>query len=76
MNSRRASPFLIVFSLWLLVFSASSQIMIISPILPQIGEELSIPDTLLGTLVTAYSLGDYLLAFVRVVNADDQDAAG
>jgi predicted MFS family arabinose efflux permease len=40
----------------MLVFSASSQIMIISPILPRIGEELSIPDTLLGTLITAYSL--------------------
>ena len=40
----------------MLVFSASSQIMIISPILPQIGEELNIPDTLLGTLITAYSL--------------------
>ncbi len=54
--ARRPSPYLIVFSLWLLVFSASSQIMIISPILPRIGEELSISDTLLGTLVTAYSL--------------------
>ena len=30
--------------------------MIISPILPQIGEQLDIADTLLGTLVTAYSL--------------------
>lgn len=56
MKNRETSPYLIVFSLWLLVFSASSQIMIISPILPQIGEELGIPDTLLGTLVTAYSL--------------------
>ena len=56
MKNREASPFLIVFSLWLLVFSASSQIMILSPILPQIGQELDIADTLLGTLVTAYSL--------------------
>ena len=46
----------IVFTLWLLVFSASSQIMIISPILPRIGEELGIADAVLGTLVTAYSL--------------------
>lgn len=56
MPAPRPSPYLIVFSLWMLVFSASSQIMIISPILPQIGEELNIPDTLLGTLITAYSL--------------------
>jgi predicted MFS family arabinose efflux permease len=61
---RRPSPYLIVFSLWLLVFSASSQIMIISPILPQIGEELTIPDTLLGTLITAYSLMVGLFAII------------
>jgi len=52
----RPSPYLIVFALWLLVFSASSQIMIISPILPQVGEELGIADSVLGTLVSAYSL--------------------
>jgi predicted MFS family arabinose efflux permease len=46
----------IVFSLWLLVFSAASQTMIISPILPRIGDELGIRDAALGTLVTAYSL--------------------
>jgi len=64
LKKRETSPYLIVFSLWLLVFSASSQIMIISPILPQIGEELSIPDTLLGTLVTAYSLMVGLFAII------------
>jgi predicted MFS family arabinose efflux permease len=55
-NESRTSPFLVVFALWLLVFSASSQIMIISPILPRIGEELAIREGLLGTLVSAYSL--------------------
>jgi predicted MFS family arabinose efflux permease len=38
--------------------------MIISPILPQIGAELSIADTLLGTLVTAYSLMVGLFAII------------
>lgn len=52
----RSSDGLIVFALWLLVFSASSQIMIMSPILPQIGEELNITDAVLGTLVSAYAL--------------------
>jgi predicted MFS family arabinose efflux permease len=47
---------LIVFTLWLLVFSSASQTMIISPILPRIGEELSIADAALGTLVSVYSL--------------------
>ncbi|MGM0588987.1 MAG: MFS transporter [Bacteroidota bacterium] len=49
-------PYVIIFSLWLLVFAASSQIMIISPILPRIGEQLSIAPTLLGTLVTSYAV--------------------
>lgn len=47
---------LIVFALWLLVFAASSQTMIIAPILPVVGETLAIEEGLLGTLVSAYSL--------------------
>ncbi len=47
---------LILFALWLLVFSASSQIMIISPMLPQIGTELNVPEAMQGTLVSAYAL--------------------
>lgn len=50
------APHLIVFTLWLLVFSSAGQTMIISPILPTIGDQLSIPDSVLGTLVSAYSL--------------------
>jgi predicted MFS family arabinose efflux permease len=50
------APGLIVFTLWLLVFSSASQTMIISPILPMIGDQLAIPDAALGTLVSAYSL--------------------
>jgi predicted MFS family arabinose efflux permease len=46
----------VVFALWLLVFAASSQIMVIAPLLPLVGSSLGIPDYLLGTLVTAYSL--------------------
>ncbi|HSH74069.1 MAG TPA: MFS transporter [Longimicrobiales bacterium] len=51
-----ASPYLVVFTLWLLVFSSASQTMIISPTLPLIGDQLDIPDAILGTLVSAYSL--------------------
>jgi len=51
-----AKPHLIVFTLWLLVFSSASQTMIISPILPMIGAELSIGDAVLGSLVSAYSI--------------------
>jgi len=51
-----ANPYLIVFTLWLLVFSSASQTMIISPILPLIGAELAIGDAVLGSLVSAYSI--------------------
>src|SRR5690606_26035328 len=53
---QQPSPYLVVFALWLLVFSASSQIMILSPILPRVGEQLGVADAALGTLVSAYSL--------------------
>ena len=51
-----AEPYLIVFTLWLLVFSSASQTMILSPILPMIGDQLSIADSMLGTLVSVYSI--------------------
>ncbi len=47
---------LILFALWLLVFSASSQIMIVTPMLPQIGRELDVAEQVQGTLVSAYAL--------------------
>jgi len=39
-----------------MVFSASSQVIIIAPILPRIGEELLIPEELQGWLVTVYAV--------------------
>ena len=48
--------YLVVFTLWLLVFSSASQTMILSPILPMIGDELDIADAVLGTLVSFYSI--------------------
>lgn len=53
---RQPGERLILFALWLLIFSASSQIMIISPMLPQIGAQLGIPEATQGTLVSAYAL--------------------
>jgi predicted MFS family arabinose efflux permease len=52
----RFEPYLIVFTLWLLVFSSASQTMILSPILPMIGDQLNIADAVLGTLVSVYSI--------------------
>ncbi|MBA2341571.1 MAG: MFS transporter [Pyrinomonadaceae bacterium] len=56
MTKEDSHPYLILFALWLLVFSASSQIMIISPMLPQIGRELNVPEAMQGTLVSVYAL--------------------
>lgn len=54
--ARPAAPRLVLFILWLLVFSAASQTMIVAPILPRLGEALSVRTGLLGTLVGVYSL--------------------
>ncbi|MFV1885591.1 MAG: MFS transporter [Balneola sp.] len=53
--SGKVNPYYLIFSLWLLVFAASSQVMIISPILPKIGAELNTSESLLGYLVTVYA---------------------
>lgn len=55
---------LILFALWLLIFSASSQIIIIAPILPVIGEQLSMPESLQGVLVTSYAVMVGIFALV------------
>ncbi|MBO6793353.1 MAG: MFS transporter [Balneolaceae bacterium] len=51
----KGNHYFIIFSLWLLVFAASSQVMIIAPILPKIGTELNTSESLLGYLVTVYA---------------------
>lgn len=50
------NPRTILFALWLLIFSASSQIIIMAPILPYIGEQLNMPERLQGLLITAYAV--------------------
>lgn len=55
-QSSKREEKLVLFALWLLIFSASSQIMIIAPMLPQIGAQLRIPEAMQGTLVSAYAL--------------------
>ncbi|HIG45676.1 MAG TPA: MFS transporter, partial [candidate division Zixibacteria bacterium] len=52
----RFLSYLILFALWLMMFSASSQTMIMSPILPLVGDQLHIPQEYLGTLITSYSV--------------------
>ncbi len=51
-----SGQYTILFALWLLVFSASSQLMIVVAMLPAIGEQLSISTGLQGLLVSSYAV--------------------
>ncbi|MTI86708.1 MAG: MFS transporter [Balneolaceae bacterium] len=63
-KKQEGNPYLVIFSLWLLLFAASSQVMIISPILPRISEQLSTPVEVLGNLVTVYAVMVGILAIM------------
>ncbi len=56
MTAPHGNDLLVLFALWLLVFSASSQLMIVAPMLPQISRELDVPGEMQGVLVSAYAL--------------------
>lgn len=73
MKNIRKHDIWILLSLWLLMFSASSQLMILAPILPQIGRQLHIPENLQGTLVTAYAVA---LAVFAVIMGPISDRIG
>ena len=64
MPDRRTNTYLILLALWLMVFAASSQVIIIAPILPRISEALAIPEAIQGTLVTAYAVMLSLFALI------------
>ncbi|HEY0100597.1 MAG TPA: MFS transporter [Pyrinomonadaceae bacterium] len=64
MHQGNSKDHLILSALWLLVFSASSQIMIVSPMLPQLGRELNVPEAVQGTLVSACALMVGLFALI------------
>lgn len=73
MTARQSHPYLVLFALWLMVFSASSQVIIISPILPRIGEELLIGEELQGWLVTAYAV---FLSIFALITGPISDKVG
>lgn len=51
-----SGQYTVIFALWLLVFSASSQLMIVVAMLPEIGEQLSIASSQQGLLVSSYAI--------------------
>lgn len=56
-----------------MMFSASAQVIIIAPILPEIGEALDTPEALLGWLATSYTV---LLAVMAIVVGPISDKFG
>lgn len=73
MPKPKSNTYLILLALWLMVFSASSQVIIISPILPRIGEVLDVSEGLLGLLGTAYGL---LLSVFALITGPVSDKIG
>ncbi|SVB95259.1 uncharacterized protein METZ01_LOCUS248113, partial [marine metagenome] len=73
MNQGKPSNSIVIFALWLLVFASSSQIMIISPILPQIGAQLNIPASALGSLVSVYTL---MVGSLAIISGPISDKIG
>ncbi len=71
--NNKVSPYFIIFPLWLLVFAASSQVMIIAPILPKIGIELNTSESLLGNLITVYAA---MLGLCAIVMGPISDKLG
>ncbi|MFB6231995.1 MAG: MFS transporter [Salinibacter sp.] len=55
-NPNTSNPYLILFALWLMMFSASSQLVIMVPILPEIAASLGVNAFWRGMLLTAYAL--------------------
>ncbi len=53
-----------VFTLWLLVFAAGTQAMLVAPIIPQIATQLGVEEARLGVLVTAYAVAVGAFALV------------
>lgn len=56
-----------------MMFSASSQTMIMSPILPVIGDQLKIPQEYLGTLITSYAV---MLGICALITGPISDTIG
>ncbi len=48
---------LVLLTLWLTLFTQSSQFLVVAPVLPRIGEQLSVDEQWLGLLVTGYAVG-------------------
>lgn len=62
--TERSHPYVVIFTLWLMVFASASQVMIIAPILPRIAEELHVAESVLGSLMTVYAIAVGVFAMI------------
>ena len=74
MTARTSShPYLILFALWLMMFSASSQLIVMVPLLPDIAETLGVNTFWRGMLLTAYAAS---LAVSALITGPASDRVG
>jgi predicted MFS family arabinose efflux permease len=55
-DSSSPHPYLILFALWLMMFSANSQLIVMVPLLPEIAEALDVNTFWRGMLLTSYAV--------------------
>ncbi len=73
MSHPNGNPYLILFALWLMMFSASSQVVIVIPILPEISQTLGISELWQGVLLGSYA---FALGVSAVVTGPISDRVG
>jgi predicted MFS family arabinose efflux permease len=76
MDSHDSLPpraYLILFALWLMVFSSGSQVMLIAPLFPRIREQLPLPNAALGMLV---AIDAVMLGAVALIAGPISDRIG
>ncbi len=69
----KGNTYLILFALWLMMFSASSQVIIVTPILPEISETLEIGEFWQGILLGSYA---FALGISAVITGPISDRIG
>ncbi|MCY3772171.1 MAG: MFS transporter [Gemmatimonadetes bacterium] len=63
----------ILLALWFMMFAASSQTMIMTPLMPIVQTQFAVPSEYLGTLVTAYAV---MLGICALITGPLSDAVG
>ena len=73
MRSSTLADYSILLALWLMMFAASSQTMIMTPLMPIVQEQFDVPPEYLGTLVSAYAV---TLGICALITGPLSDAVG